>query len=236
MGGPNAAFPATRWSVIRDARQPQSEALNALCQAYWKPVYAWIRASRAFGNEDAKDLTQEFFAELVDGGLLARFTAVRGSFRAYLRGALDLFLRERRRADHALKRGGGRRIVSLADEEVRAVDATATRADATIESAFDHEWINAVLAMAVADLRAELARAGRETWFAVFERHELTPLAGEPETYAQLADAFGLKPTDVSNYLVYGRRRLRELVVARIADTVADEQDLAREVASLFPS
>src|SRR3990172_2598491 len=157
IGGGQRAFPSTRWTMIRQARDSASpeyrRALNDLCTIYWKPVYAFIRSFRETGNEDAKDLTQEFLAQLAEGGLLTRFSPDRGSFRAYVRGALRLYLLEHRRDAATQKRGGGRKIVPLEDEEVRLLDAVAAKGAETPEQRFDRQWANAILDDAVAELR-----------------------------------------------------------------------------------
>lgn len=239
MGGSMSAFPKTRWTAIRQAGDPDAPdrrvALNDLCRLYWKPVYAHVRGRRGMSNDDAKDLTQDFFAEMVDGTLLSRFTPDRGTFRSYLRGALNLFLLERHRDSSAQKRGGGRKFVPIEAEQNEHVLASLTPEEGERpEEAFDRQWANALLGHAVADLRAELDTRGRRTWFAVFERYELDPPESGPPTYTSIARDFNLKETDVSNYLVYCKRRLRELIVDRIREYVSNEEEVAEELASLF--
>lgn len=240
LGGPGREFPATRWSLIREAggkgAAPSRAALDLLCHAYWKPVYAYLRSARSLKNEAAKDLTQEFFLDLLDGGLLARYAPERGSFRRYLKGALHLFLREHHRQDQAAKRGGGRKVVSLDDDAVKLVDVLADRAGKTPEEIFDQQWANALLEQAAAALKAELLGAGRAAWHGIFDRYDLNRPVGAALTYADLAREFGVKETDVTNILNHCRKRLREIVLQCVRETVAFEGEISVEVAELFPS
>lgn len=238
MGGSYREFPTTHWSMILEARDRTSpgylRAINELCQLYWKPIYAFIRASRAMGNEDAKDLTQEFLCELVDGNLMKRFSPKVGSFHNYLRGALRMFLLEYHRKSTAKRRGGDRKPLALDDEEIRTIEKHTLTVGASAEEIFDRQWANSVLDHAVGDLRKELFDADKEIYFRVFDRYELNPPSPPPPTYAQLADEFAIKETDVSNYLTHCHRRLRELVVRRILDYVGDENEIASELKRLF--
>jgi RNA polymerase sigma-70 factor (ECF subfamily) len=229
IGGAGAAFPPTRWSRLVQARDASSlDALNELCRLYWKPAYAFVRALRPCTNEEAKDLTQAFFVELLEGGLLERYAPRRGSFRSYLRGALRLFLLEEHREATAAKRGGGRAIVPIDDAEVmeRAVEEP--------DAAFDREWSRALLRAAVQDVEKELAATGRAAYFRVFDRHELNPPATGAPSHADLARDFGLKETDVNHYLAACRRMLRERVAERIRETVSDPEEVPEELYKLF--
>lgn len=237
IGGDDRQFPPTEllWSKILCARDPNSpgyaHAVSELCRLYWKPAYAYIRAVRGYANEPAKDLTQEFFAEVIDGGMLSRFKPERGSFRAYLRGALHLFLAEQHRKASALKRGGGRRPLSLDETEFEFADADPT---ATPDEAFERQWERSLLDLALGDLRSELTTLGRDAQFRIFERYELFTPSDGPPTYADLAREFGVKASDVDNWLRDCRRRLRELAVRRIREYVESDDEAARELGTLF--
>ncbi len=238
LGGPNREFPETRWSLIQGAqdRTRSREALDELCRLYWKPVYAYVRSARSgVINEAAKDLTQEFFVELLEGGLLSRYVPGLGSFRRYLKGAVQLFLRERHRQEQAQRRGGGKKLVSLDDGEVRIVDQLVERGMSSPEEAFDRQWANSLLEQSVAALQGELAAAGRASWFAVFDRYDVRSSAAEAPTYADLAREHGMKETDVANRLTWCRRRLREILQQRVADYVSFEGEVSVELAELFP-
>jgi DNA-directed RNA polymerase specialized sigma24 family protein len=233
IGGAAAGFPSTQLTLLRTARDRGApgwrEAIGELCRRYWKPAYLYLRSSRAMDNERAKDLTQQFLLEVVEGDLLSRYSPDHGSFRAYLRGALRLFLLEKRRGGAALKRGGGKALVPIDREDL---DGPAAGADP--EALFNRQWADCLLEEAVAALRDELAGSGREPQFRVFDRYELNPPPGGAPSYAELAREFSVKETDVSNFLMACRKRLRELIVLRIRDTVSSEAEVASELLRLF--
>lgn len=237
LGGSNAAFPPTRWSLLRQARGRGSpagrRALDELCRLYWKPVYAYLRATRAMTNEDAKDLTQEFLLALLEGDFFDRVPE-EIAFRRYLRGALRLFLLEERRRGRARKRGGGLTHVRLDAGEVSLIEKISIAPAASPEEAFDLEWARTLLDQAVLDLRAELAAEGKDIAYRAFERYDLKPPSREV-TYADVARELGIRETDVANHLHACRRRLRELVERRVRDTVAGDVDVPAEISELFP-
>ncbi len=121
IGGDETRFGATRWSLVLRAREGVAngrESLEDLVRIYWKPVYAHVRRHWGKTNEDSKDLTQAFFADLLTRPFLARVTPEAGSFRTFLRRCLENFLRNRHDADRALKRGGGTDLLPLQEEAV----------------------------------------------------------------------------------------------------------------------
>jgi RNA polymerase sigma-70 factor (ECF subfamily) len=237
MGGPSPSFPETRWTRIArasDGASPEGRAaLDELCRAYWKPIYAWLRSLRDLSNEEAKDLTQEFLVEMIEGSLLARTPRDGAGFRPWLKGALKLFLLERRRADSAQKRGGGRAVVSLDADAVTRIETLSVQEGRPPDEAFDREWARAIIDDAVDALQAELVRNGRELAFRVYDRYELNP-PPEPLTYAALAAEVGAKESDVTNWLAHCRRRLRLLVEERIRDTVEGNREAVAELFELF--
>jgi len=177
-------------------------------------------------NEEAKDCTQDFFLEILEGEMLHRYSREAGSFRAYLQGALRYFLLDRHEKGSALKRGGGRRILSLDSEEIPI------SAGESPDSAFDRQWARSLLDLALEDLRSEFVGTPEETKYRVFERYELAP--GSSSSYEQVAQEFGLKSTDISVFLALCRRRLRKLLADRIRDYVSDDRDAAAELSQIY--
>lgn len=226
-------FPTTvsLWSTFLQAADPAApgrrDALDRLCRQYWRPVLGFIRATRRLSDADANDLAQEFFIEILEGDMLRRYSASGGKFRSYLCGAVKLFLLESARKASAKKRGGGRAFFEI--QEYDEIPGAASP-----EEAFDRQWTQTLLRMAVADLKAELEAADRGVVFAVFDRYELNPQAEEPPSYPALAAQLGIKETDVDNHLRFCRRRMRELVAQRVRDTVATPEDARRELDELF--
>ncbi len=238
IGGSAAGFPTTQWSILRDARDRESpgyrQAIGELCRRYWKPAYLYLRSSRSMDNERAKDLTQQFLVEVVEGDLLSRFSPDHGSFRGYLRGALRLFLLEEHRNGAALKRGGGRAPLPIDPDALTGLSARADASGADPETLFNRQWAATVLDDAVSALQDELAGSGKELVFRVFDRYELNPPPEGAPSYAELSREFSVKETDVSNHLTTCRKRLRELIVLRIREYVTSEGEVASELLRLF--
>lgn len=238
LGGRGGSFPSTRWSTILAARDPASpacrRALEELCRRYWKPIYVYVRAVRGFSNEEAKDLTQEFLLEAIEGNLLERYSADRGSFRTYLRGALRLFLLEQHRKTGSLRRGGDRRRFALRDEEAKSMEKLLRAPGLDPEQVFDEQWVSSVIDAALQDLFEELERDGKERQFRLFDRYELHPPPGESLSYPQIGEIFGMTESEVNHALTTCRRILRERIRDRIRDYVGIESEVEEEIRRFF--
>jgi RNA polymerase sigma factor (sigma-70 family) len=231
LGGPVATFPVTRCSIIVVAQDPdpvaRKQALEALFAAYWKPIYKYIRIKKGKTNEDAKDLTQGFFARALEKGFFERYDPNRARFRTYLRVCVDGFVANEEASAGRTKRGGDREVFSLdfdaAEDEVRDQGFPGCPGP---EEFFDQEWVRHLFAGAVEDLR-ELCRAlEKQLHFALFQRYDLEgPESGDKPSYNQLATEFELTATQVTNYLAWARREFRKLVLERLrASTGSDEE------------
>lgn len=144
IGGSNVRFLSTAWSIVLEAKEGSRPALDQLIESYWKPVYFFVRR-RGHDVEAAKDLTQSFFAVLLEREFLDRVSADRGRFRSFILACLSNFLSNERDRGRALKRGGGFDFVQ-AEIEMAA-------ADPTPEQAFQREWARQVMARAMDRLR-----------------------------------------------------------------------------------
>lgn len=240
LGGPAAAFPQTRGSLVRAAGSGDAgvrhQAFSHLVEAYWKPVYKYLRLKRALANEDAKDLTQAFFARAFEKGFFDRFDPARARFRTFLRVCLDRFATSEHRAENSQKRGGDAVTLSLdfeaADGELRGL-SLADKSDP--DAFFRQEWVRGLFASAVEDLRRHCAAADKDVHFTLFERYDLDgPEATERPTYAQLGRKFGIPETQVTNYLAYARRQFRRFVLDRLRATTGSEEEFAEECRRLF--
>lgn len=218
-------FPATSWSMLASLRDPRDRQvqlyLNRMIEAYWRPVYKFIRVGWKRSNEDAKDLTQAFFVHLLEGDLLARADPDRGNFRKLLMASLRNFLSNEVRSGHALKRGGGRSIVSLD----AATDDGWVPDGSDPQVAFEAQWAREILERSIDRLAKEL----KPEVFSAFRQFHLDQVAVRDI-------ARGLRATEaqIGHYLQDARTALRNLVLQEIREYVQDETELARELEALF--
>jgi RNA polymerase sigma factor (sigma-70 family) len=235
LGGPNNRFPSTRQSLLVSANAPEQgvrrEAFGAITAAYWKPVYKYIRLRWRKSNDEAKDLTQHFFAEMLEGSLLADFDPSRASFATYLRVSLDGFVSNQNRAAGRLKRGGGLELVSLDFEGAERELPDRANGEISMEEYFHREWQREMFARAVDDLRALTQHKGKDVQLRVFEDHDLVE---DPPNYAELARRYGIPETAVTNYLAWARRELRRLLLDRLTALTVGQRDFQREARGLF--
>ena len=231
----NPAFTTTRWSAVLEAGETDSpralEALEQLCRTYWYPLYTFVRRS-GHNPEDARDLTQEFFARLIAKHWVADADPARGRFRAFLLTALKRFLINEWHHGQCAKRGGGLTFISL--EAVAAEERYALESPdpATPELLYDRRWAITQLEAALAHLAAECQRAGEGERFAALQPCLLGRRA--ERGYAVLAAQLGLTESAVKSAVHRWRLRLRELLRAEIAQTVGSEAEVELELRHMF--
>ncbi|HZU96920.1 MAG TPA: sigma-70 family RNA polymerase sigma factor [Planctomycetota bacterium] len=225
--GERADFPETSWSVIRRARGEgvARASLEELASLYWRPIYWFIRARWRRSDEDAKDLTQEFFIVLLERDTLRQLRSEKIRFRAFLRACLENFLLSERRDRKRIKRGGKATIVPLEEVELAPPSPALTP-----EEVFDRAWAHSVLEDSVASLREIYVTSGRELWWRLFEAYHLS---ATETSYEACAAAHGVAVHDVHNRLRHARRLLQGLVRERVRDTLDDPADLESELAFL---
>ncbi len=224
IGGPHGQFPSTRISLLEAAGAGlTSEALEQVVTIYWKPVYRFVRLKFRQSNEDAKDLTQSFFANALQRELFARFDPAKASFRTYLRMAVERFAANQYAAANRQKRGG--------DVDFEPVEEQAATTESP-EEAFEREWQRQLFALAIDDLRAHCEASGKQVQFRIFEAYDLA----EPErpSYAELARRHGIAETSVTNYLAWARRMLRGFVTSRLRGVTSGESELRREMRRIW--
>jgi RNA polymerase sigma factor (sigma-70 family) len=233
------SFPATRLSVVARTKSDDAEtrrlAFATLIEAYWKPVYKYLRLKWRLNPDEAADLTQDFFTTTLEKDVIGRFNPARARFRTYLRICLDGFAANAKKAEGRLKRGGGVSIVPLAFEtaegELRAHEPTVP---ADVDELFYQEWVRALFQGAVEDLRAATRAPNHAVMFSVFERYDL---ADEPRpTYAALASELGLTATAVTNHLAAMRRQFRKHVLDRLRDLTTTNEEFELEARRLLGS
>src|ERR1700757_2774490 len=162
----DSSFASTRWTVVRQAADSQTasqhalSALTELCQIYWRPVYVFLRR-QGVAQHDAQDLTQGFFAELIETRAYAHADPVKGRFRSFLLGTLRHFVAHARDRDHAQKRGGGNTPVQLDQAAVSEAETYASRSNAfSADGIFDREWAASLARQAMERLAHEYQLAG----------------------------------------------------------------------------
>jgi RNA polymerase sigma factor (sigma-70 family) len=233
------SFPATRLSVVERTRSGDAEtrqvALAAIIEAYWKPVYKYLRMKWALDADDAADLTQEFFASTLEKEVIEKYDPARARFRTYLRLCLDGFASNARKAERRLKRGGGITIVPLDFETAEGEVAThEPAAGADVDELFYREWVRALLERSVGDLKRRAEEAGRPEMFDVFARYDLVDEGDARPTYTAIASALNLTTATVTNHLAAMRRQFRKIVLDRLRDLTSSDEEWEAEAAKLL--
>jgi RNA polymerase sigma-70 factor (ECF subfamily) len=228
---PNGFFATTRWTMVRAAGASAADALESLCSAYWFPLYAYVRR-HGFSKEDAEDLTQAFFAMLLERQDFAGLKRESGRFRAFLLAALKNFLANERDRAGRLKRGGNITHFSLdwqsADTQFQIADGSQIPPDA----AYDREWAVALLERVIARLREECAAGGKGERFECLKDY-LTVGKGEiPYTTAAAVLEMDEGALRVAVHRL--RKRYRELLREEIAHTLSDPAMVEEEMKVLL--
>ena len=228
-------FATTHWSVVLQTGDGQSPeclaALEKLCRTYWFPLFAFIRRN-GYAEEDAKDLTQQFFARLLARRDFQTVDARKGKFRTFLLAALTHFLANERDRAQAAKRGGGRTILSFDEMNAEEFRRYEPASDISPDKLFDRRWAMTLLAQAVNHLQKEMGAVGK---LEQFERLKgfLTNDAADGE-YAQVAGQLKCAGQTVGVLVHRLRQRYRELVRAEVAHTVSSPTEVDEEMRHLL--
>jgi len=228
-------FATTHWSVVLAANEGDSlvaeHALEKLCRTYWYPIYAYVRR-KGRGPNEAEDLTQEFFAQLISKDQLRQVDRQKGRFRSFLLAILDHFLAHEWTRAHRQKRGGQFTFISLdqpSPEERYRLDPIDGD---TPERIFDKQWAVTVLQNALRALEAETTASGKGAMFAEVRGW----LSDEPDarTYAETAQRVGVSPGALRVAVHRLRRRYAELFRAEISQTVRSAAEAEEEFRHLM--
>ncbi len=229
-------FPETQISAVLAIKSERAEerqrGMGRIIEAYWKPAYKYIRIRFRQPVEDARDLTQGFFARALEKDYLAGYDAGKAKFRTFLRICIDRFVSNEFSKAGRQKRGGNEEILSLdfegAEEELQRLSSNDVP---DIERFFEAEWVRAVLENSVMRLESALREQGKEVHFSLFRAYDLT---GEEErkdlTYEKLGEVFGLKVSDVTNYLSSARKEFRAIVIDTVRDLTCSEAEFREEL------
>ncbi len=244
IGGPRGTFPATRWSAVVASRsddpQERTQALAAILTAYWKPIYKYLRLRWNKSNEDAKDATQEFLAQLVEKEYLADFDPAKSRLRTFLRVCVDHFVANQTKAAKRLKRGGDIAHVSLdfesAETEFKRANSSlmASASPESYDDFLEKEFVRNLFSLAVADLRRLCEARGKRIHFLLFERYDLDDADSSRPSYADLAREFGIAVTDVTNHLAFARRQFRRIALEKLREMTSSEAEFRREARALL--
>jgi RNA polymerase sigma-70 factor (ECF subfamily) len=231
----DAWFATTRWTVVLSAGDPGSPhaaaALETLCRAYWYPLYAYVRR-RGHSPPDAQDLTQEFFAQLLEHHWIARADRHKGRFRSFLLVAMNRFLANEWDKVKTLKRGGRVRVIPLPLDAAETRYAREPADTSTPEQVFEKQWVLALLESVLSHLREHYACDGKASQF-----DTLKPcLIGsrELQPYAAIGAELGMTEGAVKVAVCRLRERYRERLKEEIAHTVASPGDVEEELRHLF--
>jgi len=239
MGGAQDKFPLTKWSAIVALRSAEpnerARAFDAVIATYWKPVYKYIRLKWNKANEDAKDLTQGFFAKAIEKDFFQEYDPAKARFRTFLRACLDGFVANENKAAQRLKRGGQARVISLdfesAEGELKQIEIPSPE---NIEQYFEQEWIRSLFSVAIESLRSECALKGKDVHFQIFQRYDLDEEAGEKLSYDQLAAEFKTSVSNVTNYLASARREFRRIVLEKLREMTATDEEFQNEARAVL--
>ena len=220
------------------AVQPSAEsrsALATLCQIYWHPVYAFIRRNGS-DRDQAQDLTQAFFAVLLEKNYLGGAKQERGRFRSFLLTAVKHFLSNQRDRAQAQKRGGGQAELSL-DLPINPREAEAWYSpvavdDVTPERIFELRWAHSLLEQVMAKLRLEFANAGKAEHFDRLSDYLLGDSKGIP--YDELSAEMGVSAGALRTQVHRMRRKYRDLLRGEIAQTVSTPAEIDDEIRFLL--
>lgn len=228
-------FEMTRWSVVlaaQDGSPSQArQALATLCETYWEPLYAFTRCN-GYKPEEAQDLTQGFFTQLLEKDYLAKVRPAAGKLRSFLLVSLKHFLANERDKARALKRGGGATAISLdveAAESRYKIDAVD---HLTPETVFERRWALTVISQVLASLRKEAAKADSQRQFDELKGFLIED--GPRTPYRQLARELGMSEGAVKMAVHRLRRRFGEQLRHEIAEIVTDDSEVDAEIRHLL--
>jgi RNA polymerase sigma factor (sigma-70 family) len=228
------AFTTTHWSVVLDAQSESpaaQEALEKLCRIYWRPIFSFVQR-QSVGLEEAEDITQGFFALLLERKSLNAVRKEKGRLRSYLLGALKHFLADERRRAMAIKRGKGQRLIPLEELSVDERMEMEPADPVTAEMIYERRWASTVLERVLDLLKDEYRAAGNSALF-----NSLTQLLpGEPGALSQadIAAELGMTENAVRQAFHRFRQRYQLLLRQEIAQTVATPGDIEDELRHLI--
>lgn len=228
-------FRTTHWSLVlavgAEATTHSRRALETLCTLYWYPLYAYVRR-RGYDAEEARDLTQGFFARLLRRHIVETADPGRGRFRSYLLGALKHYLADEWDRAHALKRGGGQAMLSIDVEAAEGRFRHEPADELTPQKLFDRRWALTLLDTVLAQLQDEFVQKGKERIFDRLKGFLSGETGGVP--YSRIASELGMTEAAVKVTVHRLRQRYQQLLRDEIAQTVTSEEEVEEEIRYLI--
>jgi len=232
-----ASFQTTHWTVVLRAGEVDSEpsaqrALSGFCEAYWPPLYTFLR-HRGHPSADAQDLVQSFFVHLLEQNTLSRADRQKGRLRTFLLGSLENFLYNEYDRTRALKRGGDRQILSIEQHLPEAEAAMLATVHLSDAACYDLAWASNIVSRAWKNLQDQFEAEGKAEWL-----EELRPFVagGGMRTPSQeeAAARLGVPIATLRTWLSRLRQRFRESLRAEVGSTVSDPADIDGELRHLY--
>jgi RNA polymerase sigma-70 factor (ECF subfamily) len=232
-----AGFQSTHWTLVLRARQSNPtetarEALSNFCEAYWPPLYAFVRR-RGHASAEAQDLVQSFFAHLLEQNTLSRADQEKGRLRTFLLGSLQNFLCNEYDRTQRLKRGGGHRIVSIDEHLPEAEASMMDTAHLSDSRGYDLMWASNIVKRTWQHLQNAFEAEGKAEWFEVL-RPFLDGSGRTPPNQEEAAEKLGVPVATLRTWLWRLRQRYREALRMEVASTVSDPSDVDQELHYLY--
>lgn len=229
-----AQFTTTHWSLVLDAQSESAaahQALEELCRVYWRPIYCFVQL-QGIGPEEGKDITQGFFASLLEHRNLAAVRREKGRFRSYLLGALKHFLADEHRRAMAIKRGKGQQLIPLDELGGDEQNAMEPADPVTAEQLYERRWASTMLERVLGLLKKEYAAVGNAALFDSLK--QLLPDEPGAPSQENVAARLGMNENAVRQAFYRFRQRYQSLLRKEIAQTVATPADVEDELRHLI--
>ena len=232
----NELFASTRWTMVLEAGDSAAPsvrargALSELCQIYWRPLYVFLR-KQGFGSDDAQDLTQGFFAHLIESRTYAHADREKGRFRSYLLGALKHFIGDFRDRGRALKRGGGMILQNLDETTIAQAEAQMARTSKwQADEVYDREWAASLLRQTLDRLTQEWALAGKIELFGYLKPYLCSTEDSTAIPYEKISQQSHRPVTTLRSDLARLRGRYRSILREEVLGTVRNPADVDDEL------
>ncbi|HCO96929.1 MAG TPA: hypothetical protein DIU00_23825 [Phycisphaerales bacterium] len=242
MGGARQAFLTTQWSLIeniQDGKDHDEALIGSLLKQYWKPIYCYLRC-KGHGNEQAKDLTQGFFHEVVlNRDLVGRADQSRGRFRSFLLHALKQYAHKQSHKERSQKRIIAEKLVSLDMEEEPTLPESVSQT--TAEESYHYAWLSSILEHVLKEVKDTFEKQGMDIHWALFNKRVVWPIFGDrsPPSLAELCESYDIEGVKkASNMIITVKRRFRAVLMQHVRNTVLSQgqaPDELEELLQFFP-